>query len=894
MWIAPVVADFSGTMTNCTIANNTTGVSVQTAEIVNCVFYYNGIQTIPVQESLVATHCNIQGGEQAVVASQGATLDLASIMALYPRFARLGVWKNGQFQDGDYHLKSQGLRWDPAMTMDSRWVRDTITSPCIDAGDPSFDIGDEAVAFAPDMGVQSQVNWRVNMGCYGGTAQASLPFVDRIVGITATASSFDENDMDPKKTCNGSGLDAQDQHSTLSTTMWLSDSSDESPWILYEFNRTYVLYEMWVWNYNTMVETIAGYGVQDAVIEYSEDGTSWTSLGTTRFAQATAKADYTANTIVDLGGISARYVRFAIQSTWGGFGQAGLSEVRFFADLTPHSEPALSYAMVLDDFEGYTDDVEANETIFDAWIDGWISNNGSTVGYFAAPFAEQWIVNSGLQSMPLFYANQPPPYYSEAYRDLDASMRDWLIDDVSSLTLYFHGGPGAGPAMETDRLYFAVQDEQGRIATVYHPDPETLKNDDWQEWTIGFDKFTDVDLRHVERLILGIGNRDKPQAGGVGVVYIDDIGLSGNPTQTDVLYPISNVVATGNTSSQDEDAGPENTVNGSGLNASYEHSTQADTMWLARMNAQPVRIQFEFDAIYELREMWVWNYNTQFEGILGFGVKDATIEYSVNGTDWTLWGDTRFNQAPGAPDYVADNIVEFDGVSARYVRLTIKSGYGMMGQVGLSEVLFFTTEVPPSTSWSYTRVLDSFETYAAEGDPNEMLREVWIDGWLNGTGSQVGYPPAPFTEREIVNSGLQSLPLRYDNRWAPYYSETYREFEAGTQDWLSGDAEAVTLYFHGNPDKDHNTETDRLYIAVEDDAGRIAVVHHPTPEALLSDEWQEWTVRFDEFSAVDFSRVRRLYLGIGDRDDPVPGGRSVVYIDDIGLSARVLGMDAGQ
>ncbi len=48
--------------------------------------------------------------------------------------------------------------------------------------------------------------------------------------------------------------------------------------------------------------------------------------------------------------------------------------------------------------------------------------------------------------MPLSYANQCPPFRLESYRDLDASMRDWPIDDVFSLTLYFHGGPGAGPA----------------------------------------------------------------------------------------------------------------------------------------------------------------------------------------------------------------------------------------------------------------------------------------------------------------------------------------------------------------------------------------------------------------------------------------------------------------
>jgi predicted outer membrane repeat protein len=42
---------------------------------------------------------------------------------------------------GDYHLKSQAGRW--ATTARFQWVEDNVTSPCIDAGDPTTPIGDE-------------------------------------------------------------------------------------------------------------------------------------------------------------------------------------------------------------------------------------------------------------------------------------------------------------------------------------------------------------------------------------------------------------------------------------------------------------------------------------------------------------------------------------------------------------------------------------------------------------------------------------------------------------------------------------------------------------------------------------------------------------------------------
>jgi len=64
-------------------------------------------------------------------------------------------------ENRDYHLKSQTGRWDPTS---QSWVIDPISSPCIDAGDPSISVGLERF---PNGG-------RINMGSYGGTPEASL------------------------------------------------------------------------------------------------------------------------------------------------------------------------------------------------------------------------------------------------------------------------------------------------------------------------------------------------------------------------------------------------------------------------------------------------------------------------------------------------------------------------------------------------------------------------------------------------------------------------------------------------------------------------------------------------------------------------------------------------
>ncbi len=64
------------------------------------------------------------------------------------------------YENGDYHLKSQAGRWDPSS---ESWVKDDVTSPCIDAGDPNSPLGEEP---EPNGG-------RINMGAYGGTTKAS-------------------------------------------------------------------------------------------------------------------------------------------------------------------------------------------------------------------------------------------------------------------------------------------------------------------------------------------------------------------------------------------------------------------------------------------------------------------------------------------------------------------------------------------------------------------------------------------------------------------------------------------------------------------------------------------------------------------------------------------------
>ena len=157
-------------------------------------------------------------------------------------------------------------------------------------------------------------------------------------------------------------------------------------------------------------------------------------------------------------------------------------------------------------------------------------------------------------------------------------------------------------------------------------------------------------------------------------------------------YPLPGTTITATASSSDKTTtGPQNAVNGSGLTNDL-HSTVGDAMWVSSMmGPTPVWIQCQFDRVYQLQELWVWNHNTEFEPVLGYGFKDVTIEYSTDGATWTLLKEVQFAQAPATAGYAHNTTVDLDGVMARYVRLTAKSNWSTVGlkQCGLSEVRFY-------------------------------------------------------------------------------------------------------------------------------------------------------------------------------------------------------------
>jgi len=180
-------AFYSGypTLENCTVADNQgVGVDAILATIANSILYFNneaagGVNLRVEKATSPVTYSDVQGGWEGEgnidvdplfvargqwVPTGDVRTDVGNRVSIQPG---VPVWAAG-----DYHLKSQGWSWNGLLGI---WAWDDVTSPCIDAGDPSLPIGDEPPCAVGDpLSDRASVNTRIDMGAYGGTAEASL------------------------------------------------------------------------------------------------------------------------------------------------------------------------------------------------------------------------------------------------------------------------------------------------------------------------------------------------------------------------------------------------------------------------------------------------------------------------------------------------------------------------------------------------------------------------------------------------------------------------------------------------------------------------------------------------------------------------------------------------
>jgi len=306
---------------------------------------------------------------------------------------------------------------------------------------------------------------------------------------------------------------------------------------------------------------------------------------------------------------------------------------------------------------------------------------------------------------------------------------------------------------------------------------------------------------------------------------IDDINAPSSPglhkgdvwsfTVETYAYPVKLVKATA--SSSLTGMGPEKTIDGSGLTGE-QHGVSAAQMWLSKKGQSPIWIQYEFDAVYKLYQMWVWNSNQEVEPAVGFGAKDVVIETSTDGTTWrALDGVPEFAQAPGEPNYVHNTTVDLGGSLAKYVKLTITSNWADgTKQAGLSEVRFFYIPLrarePQPASGATGMALDGVLSWrpGREAARHEVSVSADPNAVLQGT--------APVSTVVAHSLDLGPLGLEYARTYTWRVNEV--NDAATPPSWTSDVWNFSTIGYRVVDDfEDYNDACNRIFFIWQDGAG---------------------------------------------------------------------------
>ena len=234
------------------------------------------------------------------------------------------------------------------------------------------------------------------------------------------------------------------------------------------------------------------------------------------------------------------------------------------------------------------------------------------------------------------------------------------------------------------------------------------------------------------------------------------------------------------------------TVDGSGIDptgalhrGSAANGDPGPYMWLSGPVSTPVTrggtvsgshwIQFQFNQVYDLGQMWIWNYNESPSAWTIMGMKEVTIQYSITGSsnaaDWTTVYD---GQIPKTSVWLPEEspwntpttlVLDFGGASARYVVITTDFGTernwagGGPGsaEVGLSEVRFHTFTSPGFTHvQAADRIGLAFQSAAGGVYRPEYAMPATPSQWtglgftLLGTGGQMfAFDPAGYSTQKL-------------------------------------------------------------------------------------------------------------------------------------------------
>jgi len=614
------------------------------------------------------------------------------------------------------------------------------------------------------------------------------PFAYPITSATARAASEQALSL-AIRTVDGSGLDEFDQHGTDLKTMWVTPGGLPA-WIEYTFDKVYKLHEMWVWNANSDLELLMGFGAKDVAVEYSTDGETWAQLeGVPEFAQGTATAAYAANTIVDFGEVMAKYVRLTINDNWGSTAMVSLSEVRFFHTPVQAFEPTPADGATGVDFGTALNwrpgrEATSHEVYFDADADA---------------------VAQGTVA----------PETVTDHRYTPASMNFgttyfWKVNEVGDAGTY------EGEVWSlTSREYELIEDFES-----YDDDMEAGTTI-WQTW---------IDGLTTEASGSQVGYTDAP--------FAERSIVHGGAQSMPLMY--------------------DNVTKFSFSEAEREFDSPQD--W-ARNGASEV-------------SLWVRGY----PAITTVPVTETAGKMTLVGTGADIWGNSdefvyAFKTLEGNGTMVA-RVVSVGTGSSTWAKGGVMIRDSLNG--GSSHAMMVITGGGGNgANFQYRETTDGVS--GNNDSPVVVTPPYWVKidrtadiltGYMSADGkswTMVGSITTPMTAP--VRIGICAVSTAAgENRTFEFDSIT-------TTGSVTGAWQGVLI---NSPL--YNDPAD-MHLTIQDSAGKSATVTSAT--AVTAADWTHWRALMSDFAGVNFAKVKKMVITIGDKTATTAGGTGIVFIDDI-------------
>jgi hypothetical protein len=302
----------------------------------------------------------------------------------------------------------------------------------------------------------------------------------------------------------------------------------------------------------------------------------------------------------------------------------------------------------------------------------------------------------------------------------------------------------------------------------------------------------------------------------------------------------------------------------------------------------------------ETERTWTTPQNLTVEGVtdLSLWVKGAPISFLED----TATGTITMSSTSGDIYYTADYFryawkeLNGDGTIVAKVESVdgtaawAKAGVMIRSSLDVGAQYAFTFLTPEGRPAFQNRAAVDSDAASTHGEPGDLTFPYWVkiertgseftasfsqDGvtWIPQEQTSDDASPNPrtifMTSRVYIGLAVTSN----NDAASPCIAEFSNVSATGTVSgqWQVADIGGANI---GNGPAD-------LYVAIEDSSGRVAEATYADGTNLS--DWTPWKIPLSDFTGVSLTAVKKMYIGVGNRNAPVADGVGMVLIDDVSV-----------